>query len=155
MSQMTVSARLGRGAVAAPRPLVDARAGRRTRVQDAAPATGHTGFLALCLAIVLATFTAVLLLNTHRAEGSYVLSRLNVQQTELHDTKVTLEAQLAGLKSSESLAAEARRLKMVPSTSTATIRLSDGSLTGVASKVDGSRTLNVDLPATGVATEDE
>lgn len=148
MSQMTVSTRLGLRAA-------PVRADRRTRVLDAAPATGHPGFLVLCIALLVATFATVLLLNTHRAEGSYVLSRLAVEKTELHDTKVTLQAELERLESSESLAAEARKLKMVPSTSTATLRLSDGSVTGVASKVDGNRTLTVDLPATGVASEDE
>lgn len=156
MSQMTVSARLGRGAFVAPARSVGVlRDERRTRVQDAAPAAGHTGFMLMCLLIVMATFTAVLLLNTSRAEGSYVLARLTAQQTELHDTKVTLQSELAGLESSESLAEAARKLKMVPSTSTATLRLSDGTLTGVASKVDGNRTLNVDLPTTGVVPKDE
>ena len=44
---------------------------------------------------------------------------------------------------------------MVPSTSTATLRLSDGSITGVASKVDGNQTITVDLPATGVAVDED
>ncbi|WP_122260588.1 hypothetical protein [Ornithinimicrobium cerasi] len=156
MSQMTVSARLGAAVLRPPARTVDGlRTDRRTRVQDAAPAAGHTGFMVMCLLLVMATFTAVLLLNTSRAEGSYVMSRLTVEQTALHDTKVTLQAELADLESSESLAAAARKLKMVPSTSTATLRLSDGSLTGVASKVDGGRTLTVDLPSTGVASADE
>jgi hypothetical protein len=155
MSQMTVSARLGAVALRPPFAADRLRTERRTRVQSAAPAAGHTGFMVMCLLIVMATFTAVLVLNTSRAEGSYVLSRLTVEQTALHDTKVTLQAELASLESSESLAASARKLKMVPSTSTATLRLSDGSLTGVASKVDGGRTLTVDLPATGVASPEE
>lgn len=158
MSQMTVSARLGRAGVRpAPRALArpTARADRRTRVQDAAPTAGHAGFVALCLLIVMATFTAVLLLNTARAEGSYVMARLGAQSTELHDTRVTLQTRLAELESSENLAKEARRLKMVPTTSTATLHLSDGALTGVASMVDGNRTITVDLPATGIAEKDE
>lgn len=143
MSQMTLTAKLGRAGVRAPRI--------GARVVDAAPTARNNGFRLLCAFIVALTFTAVLLLNTVRAEGSYVLSRLEVQTTALHDEKVTLAAQLADKESSESLAKAAKKLKMVPSTSTATLRLSDGSITGVASKVDGKRTLTVDLPSTGTA----
>lgn len=139
MSQMTVSTRLPRAARA------------RTRVVDAAPAGGAGGFRMLCLLLVVLTFTAVLLLNTERAEGSYVLGSLESRATTLHDQKVTLEEQLADKESVESLAREAKRLKMVPSTSTATLRLSDGSITGVASKVEAGRTITVDLPSTGIA----
>lgn len=141
MSQMTVSTRLGRGLQARP----------RTRVVDAAPVGGVSGFRLLCVLIVALTFTAVLLLNTVRAEGSYVLGHLDVEATALHDQKVTLQEELADKESAESLAAEAKRLKMVPSTSSATLRLSDGSLTGVASTVQDGRTITVDLPSTGIA----
>lgn len=142
MSQMTVSARLGR---AGARPRIGARA------VDAAPGASSSGFRLLCVLLVALTFTAVLLLNTVRAEGSYVLNGLSIQTTALHDQKVTLQEELADRESAESLAKQARKLKMVPSTSTATLRLSDGSITGVASKVDGGRTLTVDLPSTGIA----
>ena len=174
MSQMTASALLGRapggrgpvgrgttrtrprgGAVAATGAVGLVRGERRTRVQDAAPGAGHVGFVVLCLLLVIATFSAVLLLNTMRAEGSYAMSRLNAQSTELHDTKVTLQAQLGTLESSEHLAEQARKLRMVPATSTATLHLSDGSLTGVASMVDGNRTITVDLPTTGLAEKDD
>ena len=164
MSQMTVAARLGRPAPTATlvRPGTARGVGRsgtaassrgRTRVVDAAPAVAHAGFRILCLLIVLGTFASVLLLNTARAEGSYILSRLGSEATALHDQKVTLEAELANLESAETLAKNARELDMVPSTSTATLRLSDGAITGVASTVDGGRTITVDLPATGVATD--
>lgn len=143
MSQMTVSARLGRAGLRG-----TSRVG--ARVVDAAPSR-RSGFYLLCALVVALTFTAVLLLNTVRAEGSYVLGGLEVEATALHDQKVTLAEELADKESSETLAKEAAKLKMVPSTSTATLRLSDGSLTGVASKVDGSRTLTVDLPSTGTA----
>lgn len=165
MSQMTVAARPARALTAPGLVRPGARgAGRgagvptahggRTRVVDAAPAVAHAGFRILCLLLVVAAFTAVLLLNTARAEGSYILNRLAAEATTLHDQKVTLQAQLANLESAETLAANARKLKMVPSTSTATLRLSDGSITGVASMVDGNRTITVDLPATGVAADE-
>lgn len=139
MSQMTVSTRL-------PRAL---RTGARV-VDASAPVQRGTGFLLLCAAIVALTFTAVLVLNTMRAESSYVQAQLSVQSTALHDQKVTLAERLADKESPEHLAEAAAKLKMVPSTSTATLRLSDGSITGVASKVESGRTLTVDLPSTGI-----
>lgn len=148
MSQMTVSSRLPRALVGAP-----SRTGARVRGArsvDAAPAPSNLGFLLLCAFIVAATFTAVLVLNTMRAEGSYVQARLMVENTALHDQKVTLAEQLADKESPEHLAKAAGKLDMVPSTSTATLRLSDGTITGVASMVDGGRTLTVDLPSTGI-----
>lgn len=140
MSQMTISARLPRAA----------RARTGARSVDAAPARTNLGFLLLCAFIVASSFTAVLVLNTARAEGSYVLSRLEVQKTALHDQKVTLAEQLADKESPESLARAAEKLEMVPSTSTATLRLSDGAITGVASKVEDGRAITVDLPSTGI-----
>lgn len=164
MTQMTVGARLGRAtapAFAPRRPggataavaLPGARAARtsRTRVVDAAPVSGHTAYRLLCLFIIMAAVSVVLVLNTHRAEGSYVLGRLAAEQTALHDEKVTLQAELDRLESPETLAKAARKLGMVPAPSTATLRLSDGAITGVASMSDGGRTITVDLPATGVA----
>jgi|SRR5690606_27667150 hypothetical protein len=143
MSQMTISTPLGRAGLST-------RTRTRTRVVDAAPTTGSTAFALLCAMIVAVTFSAVLVLNTVRAEGSFVLGRLQVEATALHDQKVTLQEELARKQSTESLAAEAERLKMVPATSTATLRLSDGSISGVASKVVDGRTLTVDLPSTGI-----
>lgn len=160
MSQMTVAARLGRPApsrtLTRPGATRAATAHRgRTRVVSAAPAVAHAGFRLLCLLVVLGTFAAVLLLNTARAEGSYILSRLGAEATVLHDQRVTLEAELANLQSAETLAEAARALDMVPSTSTATLRLSDGAITGVASTVEDGRTITVDLPSTGVASQDD
>lgn len=141
MSQMTISARLPR-ALRAP--------GRaRARTVDAAPRT-NIGFLLLCAFIVAVSFTAVLVLNTARAEGSYVQARLAAEQTALHDQRVTLAEELASRQSPENLAEAATKLDMVPSTSTATLRLSDGAITGVASKVEDGRTITVDLPSTGI-----
>lgn len=149
MSQMTVSAR-----TLIARPGVRTRT--TTRVVDAAPArTGVHGFAILCALLVLATFAAVLLLNTARAEGSFVHARLQAEHTALHDQKVTLQNTLSNKESAQSLAEHARDLDMVPSTSTASLRLSDGTITGVASKVDGGRTITVDLPSTGLAKKDD
>lgn len=146
MSQMTISARLPRTL----RNTQGARARTGARSVDAAPSRTNIGFLLLCAFLVASSFTAVLVLNTARAEGSYVQARLTVEQTALYDEKVTLAEDLASRQAPENLAKAAGKLGMVPSTSTATLRLSDGSITGVASKVEDGRTITVDLPATGI-----
>ena len=83
MSQMTISARLPR----AWRSPQGARGRTGARTVDAAPARTNIGFLLLCAFLVASSFTAVLVLNTARAEGSYVQARLEVQQTALHQAE--------------------------------------------------------------------
>lgn len=145
MSQMTL-------ARTAARPLRTQRTGaapQRARLQvvDAAPRVrSHTGFVLLCAALVVGGLMTALLLNTARAESSFELGRLQGQQTTLHDTRVTLEAEVAAQRSPEMLAAEAQRIGLVPSPSTAVIRLSDASLLGVAAHVDSEAGFTVVSP---------
>lgn len=131
MSQMTA-------ARVAPRPAgTPSRAGAvrptRLRVVDAAPThRSHTGFVLLCAVLVIAGLMTALVLNTARAEGSFTLSDLRSTTTQLHDTKVTLQAELADHRSPQTLAARAAGLGMAPSPSTAVLRLSDSTVIGVA-----------------------
>lgn len=120
-----------------------------------AVSAGAGGFRLLCFLLVAAAITTVLVLNTARAENSYVQERLDAQATLLHDQKATLAEQVADRSSTQGLAEAARKLDMVPSTSTATLRLSDGSITGVASLVENGRSRTVDLPATGTGTPED
>lgn len=146
MSQMTVARPLR--ARTAPRP--NARpANRRAalRVVDAAPVTrSHAGFILLCVALVVAGLLGGLLLNTARAESSFTLADLRNEQTQLHDTRVTLEAELSQQRSPETLAASAEDLGLVPSPSTAVLRLSDNSVLGVAAQVDPADSSTVVTP---------
>ncbi len=126
----------------------------RLRVVDATPKhQSHTGFVLLCFALVLGGLMSGLLLNTARAEGSFVLSDLRSQTTTLHDTKVTIQAELSEHRSPATLAQRADRLGMVPSPSTAVLRLSDGSVIGVAAVVEGTDRLTVDTSSVGTSTE--
>lgn len=140
MSQMTL-ARTAPRAKTAPRPRAS------LRVVDAAPKTrSHTGFVALCITLVVLGLLSALLLNTARAESSFTLSDLRKEQTLLHDTRVTLEAELSAKRSPESLALEADRLGLVPSPSTAVLRLSDNTVLGVAASVDAEDSFTVITP---------
>lgn len=143
MSQMTL-------ARTAPKVAPRARTAPRRpalRVVDATPqARSHTGFVVLCIALVVLGLLSALLLNTARAESSFTLSDLRKEQTVLHDTRVTLEAELSHKRSPETLAVEAERLGLVPSPSTAVLRLSDNTVLGVAASVDPSDSFTVVTP---------
>ncbi|MGB3186704.1 MAG: hypothetical protein WBG36_10680 [Ornithinimicrobium sp.] len=142
MSQMTATARV------APRAARSRPASRPSlRVVHAAPAAvSHLWFALVIGALVLGGLLAMLMLNMARAEGSFVLSDLRAEQEGLHAQQVTLETEVADLSSPATLAGKAERLGMVPSPSTATVRLSDSSVVGVAAVVVDGKTLTVDLP---------
>lgn len=144
MSTMTAARVAPRPARTSPRPARTTAQPARLRLVDAAPLQGHhTGFVLLCLALVVGGLLAALLLNTARAESSFVVSDLKVELTRLHDQRVTLEAELAAAESPDTLAKKAARMGMEPSPSTAVLRLSDGAVLGVAAGIDGNKTFTV------------
>lgn len=140
-------------APAAPRRATPAPAPRRERLQlvDALPQRqSSTGFAVLCVALLGGALIAALLLNTWRAEASFVASDLRAEATELHDTRVTLQAAVARTTSPANLAAEAEKLGLQPSPSTAVLRLSDGGVLGVAATVTEDGPLTVDTSSVAV-----
>lgn len=144
MSQMTATAR------ATPRPSRASAATQRPslRVVDAAPASGlHIGMGAIVAMLVIIGFVATLLLNTMRTEGSFELSALQEQNSQLHATQVSLEAQVAQMQSPATLADRAQDLGMVPSPSTAVLRLSDNTVVGVAAGVVDGEAYTVQMSA--------
>lgn len=163
MSQMTAAraprgaaARTARTGTARPSPGTRQPQRPRLRIVDAAPKRqGNTGFALLCIALVLGGLMAALMLNMARGEGAFTLGALTAEQTRLHDERVTLEAELNTLSSPETIAAEAEKLGMVPSPSTAVLRLSDGAVLGVAAGVDGNQTFTVETSSTTDKTAPE
>ena len=152
MSQTTATARTSPRGVSAQRPTRPS-----LRVVHAAPAAAnHLWFALLIGGLVLGGLLAMLLLNTARAEGSFVLSDLRTEHEALHAQQVTLETEIADLSSPATLADKAERLGLVPSPSTATLRLSDSSVFGVAALVEDGKTLTVELSGTsgsGLSTQ--
>lgn len=147
MSQMTATA-----ARFAPRPVRSRALGAPTktplRVVHAAPAAvSHLWFATLLGALIVGGLLVMLMLNMARAEGSFVLSDLRSTHDSLQAEQATLESELADLSSPANLATKAQGLGMVPSPSTATLRLSDNEVVGVAALVQGNKTFTVDLPA--------
>lgn len=123
MSQMATARALPRsGATKAPRPL---------RLIAPAP-PGHAGLVATCLVLLTAGFVAVLLLNTSMATGAFTVSRLQDRANELSDTRTALQHAVDAQSAPAELAKRALDLGMVPSTSAAFLRISDGQVLGVA-----------------------
>jgi len=146
MSTMTAARAAARPLRTSPRPgsRTTQVAPTRLRLVDATPLKStHTGFVLLCLAMVVGGLLSALLLNTARAESSFVLSDLRAETTRLHDERVTLEAELAMERSPDTLAKKAARMDMVPSPSTAVLRLSDGAVIGVAAGIQDGRPFTV------------
>ncbi len=152
MSQMTA---------AAPRYAPAARRGRtasvpqRTplRVVQAVPVPVRHMWFALGLgALIVSGLMLMLMLNIARAEGSFTLSDLRASQAALEAEQVSLASEVADLSSPVTLSTKAENLGMVASPSTATLRLSDNGILGVAALVKDGKTFTVDLPGADSAT---
>ncbi len=125
-------------ATARPAPRTGARrqpaAGRRLRVVAPPPAAGSGLFLGLCVLLLFGGFVGVLVLNTSMAKGSFTLKDLQRQSDALADTQDDLQHALDEVSGPGPLAERARGLGMVPARSPAFLRLSDGTVLGVATK---------------------
>lgn len=105
--------------------------------------TGSGLFAALCLALLAAGLVALLMFNTALAQGTFQLRDLQGTSGTLTDTQEQLTQAVDALRSPSSLADKAQALGMVPATSMAFIRLSDGALIGVAQPAKAAQRLNV------------
>ena len=153
MSQMASTARAG--ARPLNRPVTETP---RLRVVTGAPLrrSGAT-FGIICATLLAAGLIGLLLLNTTLAQGSFTLHDLRTTSDALTDTEGTLNQSLEVLESPANLAVSATKMGMVPSPSTAFLRLSDGAIIGVATPATAMPGLTVvgttgSASATAVAT---
>ncbi|HMM97130.1 hypothetical protein [Phycicoccus sp.] len=116
---------------------------RRLRVVAPPAAEGSGFFLAVCIALVLAGFVGVLVLNTAMAKGSFTMRDLQHRSDALADTQDDLRHSLDAVSGPGPLAQEARTLGMVPAETPAFLRLSDGKVIGVARKAAADKTFSV------------
>lgn len=90
-------------------------------------------WLAILAGVTLvAGLIITLMINTALAEGTYQLGALDRRSNELADRQEVLTHELDGLRAPAALATRATRMGMVPASSPAFIRLSDGRVLGVA-----------------------
>ncbi|NYG05692.1 hypothetical protein BJ986_000179 [Phycicoccus badiiscoriae] len=128
MSQQTATARVVTRAPAR-------RAAPQQPLKVVPAAVGHPGngvFAAVCMVLLCAGLFGLLMLNTAMAEGSFTLHNLQSTSGELADTQDALTQAIDAQRSPANLATRATKLGMVPASSAAFLRLSDGKVLGVA-----------------------
>lgn len=88
--------------------------GRLTARPQSRSVRGRTPFAVLIVVLLSAGLLGLLMLNTALNEGSFELSRLKKQTTDLTDEKQGLQAQIDQNAAPDALARRARELGMVP-----------------------------------------
>jgi hypothetical protein len=94
-------------------------------------------FVGLILVLVVGGVLGILLVNTKINENAFRLQRLQQQQAALDLREQQLEQQIAESSSPGNLAAQARKLGLVPAGTPAFIRLPDGRVIGVPQPAGG------------------
>ncbi len=82
-------------------------------------------FAWLCVAIVLGSMAAVLILNTTMASGAYERRDLKIEIASLHQERASLVTQLESNSSPQFLANEAADMGMVPAETLGFVSLKD------------------------------
>ena len=105
-------------------------------------------FVALISLLLVGGVVGLLLFNTNMQQGSFVASAMEERAAVLAGKEESLRMQLDRLRDPQHIAARAKKLGMVPASSPAFLRLSDGKVLGkpaVATSADAVRI--VPLPA--------
>ncbi|HWG99226.1 MAG TPA: hypothetical protein VNV66_07870, partial [Pilimelia sp.] len=98
-------------------------------------------FVLLVLVVVVGGVLGILMVNTEIMQNAFRLENLKREQVVLDRTQQDLEKQIADLESPGNLAAQARKLGLVPAGSPAFIRLPDGRTIGVPQPAGGAPSL--------------
>jgi hypothetical protein len=105
--------------------------------------SGNGVFAVACMVLLAAGLVSLLMMNTALASGIYQLKDLQVRSGSLTDQQEQLTQVVDDLRSPRNLADKAQQLGMVPAKSMAFVRLSDGSIIGVAQPAKDDQRLNV------------
>jgi hypothetical protein len=115
---------------------------RLTVVPRRAQKAPRVPFVALVTLLLVGGVVGLLLFNTNMQQGSFVASALEERAAVLAGKEESLQMQLDRLRDPQHIAARAKKLGMVPASSPAFIRLSDGKVLGkpaVATATDAVR----------------
>lgn len=115
---------------------------RLTVVPRSAQKAPRVPFVTLVSLLLVGGVVGLLLFNTNMQQSSFVATSMEDQAAVLAGKEESLRMQLDRLRDPQHVAAEAKRLGMVPASSPAFIRLSDGKVLGrpaVAEPGDGVR----------------
>ncbi|MFE6187069.1 septum formation initiator family protein [Streptomyces sp. NPDC056465] len=115
---------------------VKGRAGRLARLMPSGPSTAaRTPFVLLVVLLLTGGLISLLLLNSALNEGSFRLSKLKRETTELTDEQQALQRDVDGYSEPDALERRARELGMVPGGSPAFLG-PDGKVRGVPERAD-------------------
>ncbi|MEV5158134.1 cell division protein FtsL [Streptomyces sp. NPDC053728] len=128
------------------------RAGRLARLMPSGPSTAaRTPFVLLVVLLLAGGLISLLLLNSALNEGSFRLSKLKRETTELTDEQQALQRDVDGYSEPDALERRARELGMVPGGSPAFLD-PDGTVRGVPERASAQPSSTVaPAPATSPA----
>jgi hypothetical protein len=150
MSTMTAPARQTRRA-AALRQVERVRVPRLRVVTQPPAQRSRLPFVVGCITLLMVSLIGLLVLNISLSRGAYRVHDLEVKASRLAEQQQALGEEVATRAAPAQLSIEARRLGMVPGTSPAFLRLSDGAILGSPQPAQAAPPppLVVGLPATG------
>ncbi|HSE09758.1 MAG TPA: hypothetical protein VLB29_13925 [Nocardioidaceae bacterium] len=104
-------------------------------------------FVSLVSLLLIGGIVGLLLFNTNMQQASFVASSMEEQAAVLAGKEESLRMQLDRLRDPQHVAAQAKKLGMVPASNPAFIRLSDGKVLGRPSVAEPTDTLQIAPPA--------
>ncbi|MFF5896422.1 septum formation initiator family protein [Streptomyces argenteolus] len=125
------------------------RAGRLARLMPSGPSTAaRTPFVLLVVLLLAGGLISLLLLNSALNEGSFRLSKLERETTELTDEQQALQRDVDSYSEPDALERRARELGMVPGGSPAFLN-PDGTVRGVPERATAEPSPAPAAPAPG------
>ncbi|MFD6280684.1 septum formation initiator family protein [Streptomyces sp. NPDC060209] len=127
------------------------RAGRLARLMPSGPSTAaRTPFVLLVVLLLAGGLISLLLLNSALNEGSFRLSKLKRETTELTDEQQALQRDVDGYSEPDALERRARELGMVPGGSPAFLN-PDGTVSGVPERATAQPSSPTAAPKPGAS----
>jgi outer membrane murein-binding lipoprotein Lpp len=110
----------------------------RLRLAPPMPVSGpRVAFVVMIVVLVMAGVVGILALNQKINENAFKLDNLRAEQAKLDRQEQDLNQQIAEKEAPGNLAAQARKLGLVPAGAPAFIRLPDGRVVGVPQPANG------------------
>jgi outer membrane murein-binding lipoprotein Lpp len=110
----------------------------KLRLAPPLPASGpRVPFMVMIVVLVIAGVVGILALNQKINENAFELDKLRADQAQLDQQEQNLDEQIAAKAAPGNLAANARKLGLVPAGAPAFIRLPDGRIVGVPQPATG------------------
>ncbi|WP_290864205.1 hypothetical protein [Hamadaea sp.] len=110
----------------------------KLRLAPPMPVSGpRVPFVVMIVVLVMAGVVGILALNQKINENAFKLDKLRAEQAKLDRQEQDLNQQIAEKEAPGNLAAQARKLGLVPAGAPAFIRLPDGRIVGVPQPANG------------------